>query len=187
MEKRNANVMFAKAGGNASRNAYTCRISLPKTWVDRMGLNPERREVEIAFDGDRITIDRQEGSPVKCVPLANKHKIRCFALVWAQMYKNHATTPGTYFEDNEFMGEGLADLGFIMDCGESFKQQFPDQSYSTGNSAWERLINQLDIQTLGNTIFSQWRYWNHWSMAPMEEADYQWFVISLSRLAELAK
>nr|DAI43664.1 MAG TPA: Transition state regulatory protein abrB HOMODIMER BIOINFORMATICS [Caudoviricetes sp.] len=50
--------MFGKVGGNASRNSYTCRISLPKTWVDRMGLNPERREVQIAFDGDRITIQQ---------------------------------------------------------------------------------------------------------------------------------
>lgn len=187
MEKRNANVMFAKAGGNASRNAYTCRISLPKTWVDRMGLNPERREVEIAFDGDRITIDRQEGSPVKRIPLANKHKIRCFALVWAQMYKNHATTPGAYFEVNEFMGEGLADLGFVMDCGESFNDAFPN-CHLGDYEAWERVVNQIeDVQLLGNTIFSQWRYWNHWSMAPMEEADYQWFVIAFSRLAELAK
>ena len=65
MEVRKANVMFGKAGGNASCNSYTCRMSLPKTWVDRMGLNPERREVQIAFDGDRITIQQPEGSPIK--------------------------------------------------------------------------------------------------------------------------
>ena len=80
MEKRNANVMFGKAGGNASKNAYTCRISLPKTWLDRMGLNPERREVELAFDGDRITVERLTGSPIKKVPLANKKIFRLWEM-----------------------------------------------------------------------------------------------------------
>ena len=40
METRKANMIFGKAGGNASRNAYTCKVSVPKTWVDRMGLSP---------------------------------------------------------------------------------------------------------------------------------------------------
>ena len=117
MEIRKANVMFGKAGGNASRNSYTCRISLPKTWVDRMGLNPERREVQIAFDGDRITIQQPEGSPIKQAPLADNKRIRAFALVWEQMYRNHANIPFVFFEDMAFIGEGLADLGFVMDCG----------------------------------------------------------------------
>jgi len=185
MEKRNANVIFGKAGGNASRNSYTCKISLPKTWVDRMGLNPERREVQLVFDGDNITLQRIEGSPVKQVPLADKRKIRRFALIWEHMYKNHTSIPGTFFEDVEFMGKGLADLGFNMDCGESIERMFPGNNIFRDNAALQRIINQLDIQTLGDAIFSQWRYWNHWSNAPMEEADFQWFVITLSRLAEL--
>lgn len=185
MEKRNANVIFGKAGGNASRNSYTCKISLPKTWVDRMGLNPERREVQLAFDGDNITLQRIEGSPVKQVPLADKRKIRRFALVWEQMYRNHAAVPFAFFEDVEFMGEGLADLGFNMDCGKSLERMFPGNNIFRDNAALQRIIKQLDIQTLGDAIFSQWRYWNHWSNAPMEEADFQWFVIALARLAEL--
>lgn len=119
MEVRKANVMFGKAGGNASRNSYTCRISLPKTWVDRMGLNPECREVQIAFDGDRIAIQQPEGSPIKQAHLADNKRIRAFALVWEQMYRNHANIPFGFFEDMDFIGKGLADLGFVMDCGES--------------------------------------------------------------------
>lgn len=185
MERRNANMIFGKAGGNASRNSYTCKLSIPKAWVDRMGLNPEQREVAIAFDGDRITIDRPEGSSVKHVPLANKEKIRRFVLVWEQMYKNHSTIPGTYFEDMAFVGEGLADLGFVMDCGESFKTAFPNLNLGDYES-WKRVVNQIDsVELLGNAIFSQWRYWNHWSMTPMEEADFEWFVLAFGRLAEL--
>lgn len=185
MEKRKANIIFGKAGGNASRNSYTCKISLPKTWVDRMGLNPERREVDIAFDGDRITIQQPEDSPVKRVPLASNEKIRAFALVWEQMYRNHANIPFGFFEDMAFIGEGLADLGFIMDGGESLEKAFPGVNAFRDNAALERVLQQVDIQTLGNAIFSQWRYWNHWSMARMEETDFEWFVIAYSRLAEV--
>lgn len=185
METRKANVIFGKAGGNASRNSYTCKISLPKTWVDRMGLNPERREIGLAFDGDRITIERPEQSPIKHTLLASNQKIRRFALLWMQMYKNHKSIPGYYFDDSAFVGEGLADLGFEMDCGKSINEAFPS-CHISDYMTWKRIVNQIDsVQLLGDTIFSQWRYWNHWSMSPMEEEDYQWFVLAFSRLAEL--
>ena len=104
------------------------------------------------------------------------------------MYKNHASIPGNFFDDVEFVGEGLADLGFEMDAGESLKRAFPGVDASQDNAALQRIIEQLDIQTLGNAIFSQWRYWNHWSdYNYMEESDYEWFVIAFSRLAELTK
>lgn len=186
MEIRKANVMFGKAGGNASRNSYTSRISLPKTWVDRMGLNPERREVQIAFDGDKITIQQPEGSPIKQAPLADNKRIRAFALVWEQMYRNHANIPFGFFEDMAFIGFGLADLGFVMDCGETMKRAFSGVDVFKDNEALKRIMDQVDLQTLGNAIFSQWRYWNHWSMGRMEESDFEWFVIAYSRLAELA-
>jgi hypothetical protein len=188
MEERNANVIFGKAGGSASKNAYTCKISLPKTWIDRMGVTIDKREVTLAFDGgNQITIVKPEMSGIKHAPLANNRRIRRFALVWAQMYKNHASVPGNYFEDVEFMGEELADLGFEMDAGESLKRAVSGEDAFRDNAVLERVINQIDLQTLGNAIFSQWRYWNHWSMGQMEEPDYQWFVIALSRLAELAQ
>lgn len=187
MEIRSANVIFGKAGGNASKNSYTCKISLPKTWVDRMGLNTEHREVQLTFDGDRITIGRHEYSPIKQVPLVNNKRIHVFALVWEQIYRNHKTIPGAFFENIEFMGEGLADLGFVMDCGESLERMFPATNASSDNAALQQIIEQLDIQTLGNAIYSQWRYWNHWSNAPMEDKDFEWFVIALSRLAELTE
>ena len=185
MEERKANVIFGKAGGNASKNSYTCKISLPKTWVDRMGLNPDKREVSIVFDGDKITIERREQSPIKQAPLASNKRIHTFALVWEQMYKNYKTIPGTFYENIEFMGEGLADLGFIMDGGESLEKAFPGVNAFCDNAALERVLQRVDIQTLGNAIFSQWRYWNHWSMGRMGDEDYQWFVLAFSQLAVL--
>ena len=187
MEERSANMIFGKAGGNASKNAYTCKLSIPKSWVDRMGVRPDRREVTLYFDGDVVSVCRPEESGVKRAPLANKKRIHYFALVWQQMYINHKTTPFYFFEEIEFIGEGMADLGFEMDCGKSLEEAFPGINAFRDNAELERIIKQIDLQTLGNAIYSQWRYWNHWSMSQMDEEDYQWFVIALGRLAELAK
>jgi len=60
MEKRNANVIFGKAGGNASKNSYTCKISIPKTWLDRMGVSVDKREVTLSLDDDRIIIEKSD-------------------------------------------------------------------------------------------------------------------------------
>ena len=186
MEERDARIIFGKAGGNASRNAYTCKASLPKRWVDSMGINPDKRDITLSFDGDTIRINRRTGSPIKTVPIAENKKIKRFAMIWAQLYRNHKNVPFDLFENIEFLGEGLADLGFIMDCGDSFKKKFPDLNSFQNITEFQNSLDRIDLVTLGNTIFSQWRYWNHWANSPMIEEDYDWFVIAFSRLAELA-
>ena len=47
MKEIERNIMFAKAGGNASKNAYTCRISLPMDAIKALGVTPEDRAVRI--------------------------------------------------------------------------------------------------------------------------------------------
>lgn len=187
METRKTKVIFTKAGGNANGSPSICRISLPKAWVNRMGLTPERREVELAFDGNKVSIQSLKESPAKRRMLADKKKIRRFALVWGQMYKNHAAVPQRYFELAELVGDGMADLGFEMDAGESMRRAFPEADAFHDNEALKGISSKVDLQTLGNAIFSRWRYWNHWAMGPMQEADFEWFVIAFSRLAELAE
>lgn len=58
MEERKAKIIFTKAGGNASKNAYNCKISLPKKWIDAMKVTPDRRAVKVTFDGVEISITR---------------------------------------------------------------------------------------------------------------------------------
>lgn len=67
MESRRARIIFTKAGGNASRNSYNCKVSIPKKWADAMGLSVADRDVSLEFDGEVIVIrkdgdsnDRQE-------------------------------------------------------------------------------------------------------------------------------
>ncbi len=96
-------MIFRKAAVSEGRNSYTCKLFLPKSWVSRMGLNPDSREVTVSFDGDEIKVRRPEMSPAKRVPLASRKRIRRFVLVWAQMYANHKSTPFYFFEDNFFI------------------------------------------------------------------------------------
>ena len=36
--------------------AHSTKITLPKTWIDKMGITPEERVVTVTFDGEKITI-----------------------------------------------------------------------------------------------------------------------------------
>lgn len=63
MEQRNGNMIISKAGGNASKNAYNCKVSIPKKWADEMGIDMQNRGVVLAFDGQQITIKKQGGDP----------------------------------------------------------------------------------------------------------------------------
>ena len=58
MDKRILKVMFNKSGGNASKNSYSPKISIPKTWIDELGITLEDREVEAILEGDKIIIKK---------------------------------------------------------------------------------------------------------------------------------
>ena len=58
MDKRTFKVMFNKSAGTASKNAYSPKISVPKIWIDKMGITLEEREVEVTFDGEEIRIKK---------------------------------------------------------------------------------------------------------------------------------
>ena len=51
------------------------------------------------------------------------------------MYKNHAAVPQRYFELAELVGDGMADLGFEMDAGESMRRAFPEADAFHDNEA----------------------------------------------------
>ena len=76
-------------------------------------------------------------------------------------------------------------LGFEMDCGESFIAAY-------GEKAWRNekelalVVNKInDMKVLGSALFSQWRYFNHWSYGHATEDDKKWFLTILRRMQEL--
>ena len=58
MEYRNCKISIGEAGGTAARGSKTYKTSLPSSWIKAMGLDENNKDVEISFDGKRITIEK---------------------------------------------------------------------------------------------------------------------------------
>lgn len=52
---RELKVMF----NNDGKGNYTNKISLPKTWIERMGVTSEQREVIVKFEDNKIIIEKK--------------------------------------------------------------------------------------------------------------------------------
>jgi len=79
MEKRVAKVNFSSAGGTASKGAKTCKITLPTTWMNKLGINEKQREVELAFDGKQIILSRiMTGEEFAVWKIGQGHDVRLF-------------------------------------------------------------------------------------------------------------
>ena len=91
-----------------------------------------------------------------------------------------------FFESQDFP-DACISLGFEMDCGQSFIAAY-------GEEAWRSLaklsaiIEKIDdVNLIGSALFSQWRYFNHWSYSDATDEDREWFLILFKRLNDLAK
>ena len=56
MENRTAKIIVNTPGGTASKGSTTYKISLPTSWIEQLGIDSADRNVELAFDGEKITI-----------------------------------------------------------------------------------------------------------------------------------
>ena len=63
MERRTAKVNISSAGGTASEGSKTCKVTIPTAWLGVMGVSEEQRELELTFDGTKITLARHLGGP----------------------------------------------------------------------------------------------------------------------------
>lgn len=81
MERRTAKVNISSAGGTAAKGSKTCKITLPTKWAEAMGINEERREVVLSFDGAAVTLSRRLSGPEFAErQLAQEHQVRVLRL-----------------------------------------------------------------------------------------------------------
>lgn len=61
MEERKLKIMFASDG----KGRYTHKLSVPKTWLEKMGISIEDREVIVSFNEEtkEITIKKSVDEP----------------------------------------------------------------------------------------------------------------------------
>jgi hypothetical protein len=72
VEKRTAKVNISAAGGTAAKGSRTCKVTLPTTWLEAMGISESQRELELSFDGEQITLSHPGATSVP------EHNIRTF-------------------------------------------------------------------------------------------------------------
>lgn len=51
-------IIFNKAGGNASRNAYSCKMSIPVAAIEALGATPDDREVTLEILDGKVIITK---------------------------------------------------------------------------------------------------------------------------------
>lgn len=79
MERRIAKVNISSAGGTAARGARTCKVTLPTSWMDIMGVDAVTREMELSFDGKQVIIShRYDGEEFSAQKMEQGHDVRLF-------------------------------------------------------------------------------------------------------------
>ncbi|MCI8521489.1 MAG: hypothetical protein HFE50_08355 [Clostridia bacterium] len=60
MEHRTGKVIVSTAGGTAAKGAKTYKVSIPSLWIKEMGLDENKRNIELMFDGNGIYITAEK-------------------------------------------------------------------------------------------------------------------------------
>lgn len=111
-------------------------------------------------------------------------RIHRFAEKYLKLYSS-VDTSYIQLESVEFAQE-CESLGFEMDCLNSFERQYPGAG-SNNETMWDACQHITDIDLLGSAIFSQWRYYTHWSQTNLADREVrQWFVYGFQRMLDLA-
>ena len=119
-----------------------------------------------------------------------KSEIEGFADKYIDFFENEfGRTRESYyrfFDNNDFPKECRV-LGFKMDCGHSFLEAYGDSWDDV--KALKAIISEIsDIQVVGNGLFSQWRYFNHWSSPSHANDDTkEWFLLLFRKLKALCQ
>lgn len=106
-----------------------------------------------------------------------------FAVKWCDKFCNPDTD---YTELTDIsMEQDCKNLGFTMDCGYSFSQQYGN-AYERYDELHKIIHDITDIQLLGNAIYSKWVLSCHLAKSPKKITSFEvraWFALALCRLS----
>ncbi len=89
---------------------------------------------------------------------------------WLKKFQDNNMNFYDIFDADEFPNE-CRRLKFEMNSGKLFGEKYSSDAFRDLDCL-KRIINNVnDINALGNAIFSQWRYFNHWSYSHPNEDD----------------
>ena len=117
MEKRKLNMQFAK-GGSGSR---TTRLTLPVSFIDKLGVTADNREVNVIYVNGKIIITEEE-----------------YKMTKDDLYYEYK---GWRNQMEEFLEDGTIDsIGESVDCGEgAVREDF---------TAWAHLDEEIRFEEM---------------------------------------
>ena len=90
-----------------------------------------------------------------------------------------------FFDNDDFPNECWG-LGFNMDCGKSFINAYGEDAWNNIKGLKTDIEKISDINTIGNGLFSKWRYYNHWAYpSEITPETKDWFLTLFRRLKVL--
>lgn len=95
MEIRHGKIIAHASGGTAGKDSNTYKITLPSLWIKEMNLSENEREVELSFDGSRITIEK---------------KLTFDEYIESQKAKGHTLKKLTYYNDKNLCTTIIIDI-----------------------------------------------------------------------------
>lgn len=60
MEYRTGKIIVSSAGGTAASGLKTYKVSIPSLWIKEMGIDKNKRNIELMFDGNSIYITTEK-------------------------------------------------------------------------------------------------------------------------------
>lgn len=174
--KIKAKIEFDAAGGE------NCKVIIPREWLGNMGLSPEWCNATLAFDGQRITL-----VPAYRSYHSRIERIHAFALVWLQLFRLHDQISHHYFYSFMSFAQAMDDLGFGPG-NYYFHRVYRRKEDEDRYAMFKRVIGRInDIELLGCLIYCRWEEFNSiWGILDYTEEDFEWFVLALTRLAEIS-
>lgn len=117
MKKRKLNIQFAKSGSGSR----TTRITLPVSFIDKLGVTEDNREVNVIYVNGKIIITKEE-----------------YKMTREDLYNEYK---GWRNQMEEFLEDGTIDsIGGSVDCGEgAVREDF---------TAWAHLDEKISFEEM---------------------------------------
>lgn len=117
--------------------------------------------------------------------MAENKDINAFAREYLALFTDQKTQERMLAER---FGEQSQALGFVMDGGRGFVEEYSGDAYDNTPDLLKIIGSVTDPMLLGSAIYSRWRYITRWSgESLLDEANRSWFVAALGRLEDMTR
>ena len=115
--------------------------------------------------------------------MAERTEIHSFACKYYELYKKPQTKE---IEVDLGFAECCFALGFEMDSGTRFIENYSLDAFSKSEKLAKIIIDINDANLLGSAIFSKWRDLTHWTCSSLvNDENRKWFILAFARLATI--